>query len=399
MKLKSRHLILSSVLTLAVAATAVFSSISTAVATEPSAKADLTKAMSVTVNANDGAKEYIEKLTETDGKLVYDLYKVADVADKGSGIAFTLTSDFSDLTEGFKTVMDINGGADQKKFMHFAQDCLAKKFNDGDTVVAKSPAYEGRSLESKEAVDPGMYLLVVRGTEADSTVVKNYAINSADSSQEGSAQDGLATVTKLGGYSFTCSPILFAAPNKAEALATTADANEWIYDQTIVLKMIAEPENGSIIIDKKLTGYNPGAEDATFIFQVDVEFPAGTPYSSEVYSTKFTEAGNESIQVDGIPYGAKVIVTEVYSGVAYECTSAKSQTINELERIESAAEIPHVAFENKYTDWQGGGGGITNHFTYVEGEGGATWDWKKVDGNVTTQNGRPNAFSKQAEGN
>ena len=74
-----------------------------------------------------------------------------------------------------------------------------------------------------------------------------------------------------------------------------------------------------------------------------------------------------------IPAGAKVTVTEVYSGAGYRLVSEPQQTA-EI----SADEIVTVEFDNTYDHGLNPGYGVTNHFDYDEDEG---WQWTQLPDN------------------
>lgn len=410
MKIKGRQLV-STVMTLALAAGLIIGT-GTASAFASGVGADLTKSNTLVVKANDGTVDSIKELREQDGHLVYDLYKLADMKDDGAGVYYKLTDAYASLETEFKAVTEISEGSSvtAADMMQFAQKALKNTFGDaGTAVTAKdTAAYTGLTLGSSNTIDAGIYMIVVRGSKEGSTVLKEYAVSDANSQKSSSLTAGLSTYTVLGATSFTASPQLVCAPTKSmpeSGFPTTASEGEWIYAQDITLKMTSDPRTGSIEIDKLLTGYNPGTENATFVFKVDCYYPdENTLYSSEVYSMQFTEAGNKSLKVDGLPIGSTVKVSEIYSGVGYTSNIKYPDSLNTVIK---EGDVPVVRFENTRNEFNGGGGGIVNHFVYDNTQGGFEWKWTTTnDGglanavviydNTTTTNGKSNGIVPDA---
>ena len=99
----------------------------------------------------------------------------------------------------------------------------------------------------------------------------------------------------------------------------------------------------------------------------------GNTVYSNVVSTTHSSAGTKAAIADHIPAGAKVTVTEVYSGAGYRLVSEPQQTA-EI----SADEIVTVEFDNTYDHGLNPGYGVTNHFDYDEDEG---WQWTQLPDN------------------
>lgn len=87
----------------------------------------------------------------------------------------------------------------------------------------------------------------------------------------------------------------------------------------------------------------------------------------------FDAPGQKSLTVTGIPAGAQVTVTEIYTGAGYQAVGAASQT-----RQTEADRAVQVSFENEYDgSLRGGGPAVVNHFTYekdIEGSENLTWE-------------------------
>jgi len=361
MKLKTKHLILSSVLTLVMIAGVLSGGISTVLAetTIPTNK-------TLKVQMNTGAKEYYDKLSEEDGKLVIDLYKVADIQVRGKtdNIELLYPSDsvisqteFDELKK--LTVKEKNA----QEYNDIASNTLNKLFSDGK-VSAKNPAYSGIELSEVKTIDnPGMYLLVVRGAADDSTFVNQITqkqiekANGSDENAKEMVKVNYVTTTELGNYTFTCAPQLITLPYRDNL---NSDA-EWS-DLDLTLKMIADPLTTSIKIRKSLKSYNDNQQNATCVFRVDVYDPDDDSklLRSEYYSLTFTKAGDDELTVDGLPIGSKIEVVEEYSGFGYKLTNSSNTTFTLTDET-----IQTVFFENE-NEGSDGGGGLVNHFSADE---------------------------------
>ena len=128
---------------------------------------------------------------------------------------------------------------------------------------------------------------------------------------------------------------------------------------------------GSLIIEKELLAYNETFGGADFIFKVEAEKGGKSVYSN-VLSLAFDAAGEKSLQIDGLPAGAKATVTEVYSGSCYEIVTEaqRVQTVDHIIAEGEEGSPQRVRFQNTYDDRPNGGSGIVNHFRY---EGNGIW--------------------------
>ena len=135
------------------------------------------------------------------------------------------------------------------------------------------------------------------------------------------------------------------------------------------------PPLGELEIVKTLSRF-AASETATFVFQIEGVKDGKTVYSN-VTTLDFTGPGTKSVVVEGIPVGAQVTVTEVYSGARYKLTSEESQqTVILSPEVEGAPAS--VTFTNDYGDSGKGGHGILNTFDAVEDGEGYAWDeWQK----------------------
>lgn len=168
------------------------------------------------------------------------------------------------------------------------------------------------------------------------------------------------------GYAYQFTPFLISLPNNYYA---TSGNDDWVYDVTTSLKPEKESRLGSLIIDKTLDSFNATLGSATFVFQIEAELDGENVYS-DVVSMVFGAAGTKSLTVSGIPAGAQVTVTEVYSGANYELTTAASQNVTIVADSDEAPEANavHAAFTNTYNDGMNGNASVVNHFS-VNDEG------------------------------
>lgn len=168
------------------------------------------------------------------------------------------------------------------------------------------------------------------------------------------------------GYAYQFTPFLISLPNNYYA---TSGNDDWVYDVTTSLKPEKESRLGSLIIDKTLDSFNATLGSATFVFQIEAELDGENVYS-DVVSMVFDAAGTKSLTVSGIPAGAQVTVTEVYSGANYELTTAASQNVTIVADSDEAPEANavHAAFTNTYNDGMNGNASVVNHFS-VNDEG------------------------------
>ena len=361
-----------------------------------SEKVDLNHDMSITVSVSDEVQERMDKLTEEDGKLVYDLYKLADIKESGTGFKYQVIDKYSFMSDALSKMSTAYKGDDIFEWSEISQLAMKNILGQEGSFVNEPQGadYTGVSFTSKQSVDKGLYLVIVRGSLTNSTVVKSMTVSNSDITDTAKISEGLATYTLLGTSTFTSFPVIVSVPAKVsdtgEMLKSTLEDGKWLYDVNVVLKMQAEPATGSIMIDKKLVDYFGNAENATFVFRVDTYYPdENTLYRSEVYSTTFNAAGTKSIKIDGLPIGSTVKVYEIYSGINYNSSIASDQSLNVVVKED---ETERVEFTNKYNRRTTGGGGITNHFEYDVTDGLGNWIWFNKTDNTETLNGLSGKF-------
>lgn len=178
----------------------------------------------------------------------------------------------------------------------------------------------------------------------------------------------------IGDYQYTWSPTLLALPSM------DWDTGEVLYDingqHTVTLKPEKTERTGDLRINKTLTQYSSLQQPASFVFQIEAVKNGETVYSN-VLSMTFTEPGQQSELIEGLPVGAQVTVTEVYSGSSYQVTTDAEQTVTI-----AAEDVVDTAFTNEYTRQLNPSSSVENQFDPQEG----TWSWTQVvDGEVVEQ--------------
>ena len=127
---------------------------------------------------------------------------------------------------------------------------------------------------------------------------------------------------------------------------------------------------GNLVINKELVDHNATfGDEATFVFQIDIEKPDGKK-ETRIEELTFNAAGSDSVTIEKIPAGSHVKVTEVYSGASYELASAKSQETDIIANPEKETEVEfkpaEVSFINKHDGRTNGGYGVKNNFKLDE---------------------------------
>lgn len=214
--------------------------------------------------------------------------------------------------------------------------------------------------------------------EADKMITADTPVDAQVQIQEAAGRaQGLATgmyLVSAGSvqtkeYIYDFIPYLLALPNNYH---TDTGDDTWVYDVATELKPEQQERFGSLIIDKTLTAYNATLGGADFVFQVEAVKNGNKVYSN-VVSLSFDAPGTKSLQIDHLPAGAQVTVTEVYSGASYKATTDTEQTAAIIAEGEEGDPV-RVSFENEYDEHPNGGSSILNHFKY----NGGAWDVEQL---------------------
>ena len=296
--------------------------------------------------------KYYGELSEAlrEGSMEVQLYRIAEV---DAGGRFRLLSEYAgnELLQGVEQADSETSAQEWSQWAAGAAEAVKEKLPDGKAVIAGGdpgtgteaagresiPAGEGSPWGVSEPLSTGLYLARAESVETE-------------------------------GYTYRFIPCLIALPGR------NSDDGEdgWSYGEeggspvVVGLKPEREDRYGDLIIRKTLHSYNETLGGAAFVFEIRAVKEDRLVYS-DVEALSFEEPGTQELTVEGIPAGAKVTVTEIYSGASYSAVTDGVQ-----ETVIAAGEAVSVNFENTYDGGLNGGNtGVVNHFTYGKDENGA----------------------------
>ena len=208
---------------------------------------------------------------------------------------------------------------------------------------------------------------------ANAEPAKSFAFENGKASLSG-LQTGLyllvTDTTDTGAHIYTFSPVLLSLPSMSE------DDGSDLYDVSgVVLKPARTDALTSVNLQKTLSSYSTLQGPATFVFQVEA-VKDGKPVYSNVVSMVFDATGTKTVNIPGLPVGAAVTATEVYSGASYAATTATAQTVTLAPEKQGVATL---AFENGYDHRNTSGSSITNMFD----KGATSWNWSQAKDSTT----------------
>lgn len=261
-----------------------------------------------------------------------DLYKVASVDKSGE---YTVVKDFKGLDVSGLSIEDKDGSAAE---WAKRAEAAAQMVTDGSIAPTKEVVTKNGMVTASK-METGLYLICPEQVVTDN-------------------------------YTYTFAPSMVSLPNNYYG---NGGSDTWVYNLTgengITLKPEQHERFGDLLINKTLTALNATSGDkATFVFQIDITKADGTT-ESKVEALTFDAAGKQSAKITGLPAGAQVKVTEVYSGASYELTSTNGvQTTITANDEYSAADAPtaEVSFINETDGRTNGGYGVVNHFELDE---------------------------------
>lgn len=266
------------------------------------------------------------------------LYRTASVSAEGK---FTALGDFAGVS-GFD-LSDVSTAAKLEELAKVATSVLAKKQTKADAEITLKEQ-SGRASAVAENLATGLYLLT-----ADDVVTDN--------------------------SKFVFQPVLVALPQDGNTF--------WQYLMAVTLKYENDAKESKIIIEKELDNWydiNSGYDiplHTMFVFEVTAVYNEKTVYN-DVLSLDFTEPGKKQIVVEGLPVGADVTVTEVYSGGEYQLkTGDKTQTLKVKgpdfdDDPEEFTDWTVFYFENTLNRRLIVTGGVVNYYEKF-GEGWHSW--------------------------
>ena len=330
--------------------------------------------------------------------VVVDLYRVADAVEFPGYDTYKL-----EMTSPFSSI-EIPEKVDNAGWKEIAQkaadivlgtapDSGTKEWDPSENISKIDSAYKflGKETNTPIDIEAGLYLVIAHGSD-----VQNYVMaNEADPSSPDAAA-GTVTVANSGTYAYKFAPELVSVPTKEAVggVINTANPGPWDYDPVITLKPTREVRVGNLRIIKNLINYRVHTvtgedgvtrevyDESTFVFKVTAykskaayeEMGENAPkvYNNYV-SMMFKDAHESSVLIENLPVDAYVIVKEEYSGKTYSPADNDSDTKNTIILANDTVE---VEFKNEYDDRHGGGGSVTNKFTYHEGM--SDWGWERV---------------------
>lgn len=325
---------------------------------------DPDKSCSIKAQMPDTKNEQYKDMPATPSDLVFDLYKVADIAPAGSQNGyFAVTSDFQDISDNIEKLNNMDSLADDStaayasEYRDLAQLAI-RLVKDSDSAIA--PTVPGTKVDSvASSLNAGLYLVLVHTDDSVDYFIEN---------------DGVfSTVANTGTHEFMFLPELVSVPGRSDGVSNnTANRVPWQYDVTATLKPEWRSLYGSLEIVKSIDVYEMD-KPATFVFQVEGTDDYGNVYSNTA-SIVFDGISSPRVVIDKIPAGMTVVITEVYSGASYSLASSAEQTQTIV-----VDETVSVDFSNAYNGSGNSGGSITNSFFFNSGDEDSqgNWDWSK----------------------
>ena len=279
---------------------------------------------------------------------------------------------------------------------------ITKKTEEQPEGIAIFGAKDQREFKG---LKPGLYLILAHGSDiaeyaTTDTSAAPAAGSTGSTAETAAAVGGTATIAHSRHYLFKFSPELISIPARtmdSTQPSNTADREGWYYDAAAMLKPSQSPRLGNLEIEKDLLDYAQREkttdgktrlikDPATVVFDVSVysseeEYDPAKPGENRIYhnnvSVVFDAYGKKSVLIENLPAYSYAVVKEVYAGQAY--------TIDDTIRTETilANETVTIPFEDEYDDTHGGGGSVTNKFTYKAGQ--SKWGWEQMTD--SSQNG------------
>ncbi|MDO5784690.1 MAG: hypothetical protein Q4P20_06475 [Eubacteriales bacterium] len=308
--------------------------------------------------------------------VVVDLYKVADVAQDGSGkFEVSAVEAYRDIIPSDMTVLQ---ESDWSSIAQQAAD-IALGSTQAKTVLSADGTAQGN-------IDTGLYLLLAHGRDLSDYEYTHKVIRQSGDDDDAKNITTISTIVQSDKNTYVYAPQLVVLPstsNSTDARMNTAD-NNWIYGDAgnpirIVLKPDIVPHEGVLQITKTLARYARSQGNSISVFHITgTNNDTGEKYDKYV-AMEFTQARTQTISVDDIPEGMTVTIEEVYSGACYSVVGSKARTV-EIPEDGTAS----VSFSNDYNGSKNCGGGIINHFEYTEGTSGTgTWQWTPESASAT----------------
>ena len=298
----------------------------------------VTACLAFSISAETLTPEAIESLKDQyeKAKVVLDLYCLGLY----NGSTYELTEAYQSLD---LSVYDLT---DPNDLDALAQEAFTVTFAEGSAAV---PAIEAAKLDvTIKDLPIGLYLLLAHGSDLTQ---EEYCktIKSDDGTEK------QVTIAKTDTYEYRFSPILLAMDYNSA-------------DTVVQVKAEQADLFGRLRIHKKVTAYS-ASHPATFVFQVEGKNADGQTIFRDVAGLTLDGTGAGFVDVEHIPVGLTVTVTEIYDGSDLTKVSGPDPESVVIE----PDEITSVTFVNTYDYHENHGFGITNRFRF----NGSTWEWFK----------------------
>ena len=311
------------------------------------------------VSAETLTPEAIESLREEyrNANVVLDIYCL--------GI---YTGDGYELTDAYQALdLDEVDLEDPESVDALAQEALALTFGEGSVAV---PVKEAAELDVVIRDLPlALYLLVPHGSD-----LSREQYYKAITTEDGIEKQ--VTIAQTDTYEYRFSPVLLAMDYD------NVDARTEIKAERV-------SRYGRLRIRKTVSRYN-GAHASTFVYKLEITDLSGKK-TEEYAGLTLDGTGSGFTDVEHLPIGATVVVSEVYtgsdlipvSGPDPESVVIEPDDLTEIviaEGDETAddggtQEVPApkaiVSFTNRFNEQNKQGFGFTNTFVF----NGSSWDW------------------------
>lgn len=289
--------------------------------------------------------EYLEDLRDAEYKI--SLFRVA-AAPVWDG-EYTPTEGFEKLAEkpedGSASLME-KLNADHSRDTLKEAAALALELAEDLEPTAELTVAKGADFGKAEGLQPGLYLLRMEDAYTD---LWHYS--------------GMVSAVFLPGTR--------EEVHDEESIRVHDDtAVDLYYDLEIYAKMERTPNVGDLIIEKTVDRFEKMAQEAVAVFEVKAVHEGKVVYN-QLKTLIFTEPGKKTAVVTGLPVGAKVTVTEIYSGSGFHLVGENPQTVTITATEDDEEYRPvQVSFKNEGGDHDGGTA-VINRFDF-NGEG---WIW------------------------
>lgn len=344
--------------------------------------------------------------------VVIDLYRVADAVPLGNFDTYDWSVNEPFAYRGIKIDKDIDS-VGWREIADKAADIVLGNAPEGKTEwdpsgsVGQIPAgpegiavFGEKDQRKFEGLKPGLYLIIAHGSDiteyasTDSSASPS-AGTTGSTSEDGEAVKGTVTLAHSRNYLYKFSPELISIPAKtmdSTQPSNTADVvpDGWYYDVSAMLKPSQSLRLGRLEISKELKNYAQREkttdgetreikDPATIVFDVSIyntqaEYDSANPAANRIYhnvvSVVFDSYGTKTVLIDNLPVDSYAVVEEIYAGQSY----TTEQTV--MTETIKANETVTVSFEDEYDKTHGGGGSVTNKFTYKAGQ--SKWGWEQV---------------------